>query len=599
MDISVKEALLKDPRVLEDLTAQGLGALRTPEVQRKIVDICQERFPDEADHTRTTVSSWADDDEVAQKVVEALPNQKTPELIMMIQQYWASLSESVEAFVRAGRTSVKLLAFLGGLFSSVLALLYMGNIVSDIEDPSALLVVFYQFLFGVLTAITQAGPVVFSKVDALQNLQHKVAKQAPFLLTDWGSGLFVFWQGLWWIHEDLGQVVASVEGIYLCVVGVLFILLNFGIGNFGYADPVAIQGRLSTTSSIASRSRRGTRTSSGDVELVSLTSNDAQTTGTGVAGSSASAASAGHSGDGGSGRVSSAGARGSVRFAAGTHGGPPMSAAQSASSAQPSAVPSSDAKPVSPQQPVASPAGKPATQVEPASSVQPSATPAKPVTQMEPASPEPPSASPAKPVTQIATASSVQPAPSPAKPVTQVEPASPEQSAASPAKPATQEQQASPEQPAASPAKPVTHQVETSSSVHPAAPPATAVTQVEPASPVTPATQAQPASLPSSQPTVAAGIQQDMGKAKETEDVKSTGNVAQTGPQPAVTATVEEGVAQPASTSAAPAVDKNAVNTTQPTSETATATTVVKDTGVAKDPLSPPAAVTVNKDVGK
>eukprot|EP00927_Polykrikos_kofoidii_P016934 TRINITY_DN17696_c0_g2_i1.p1 TRINITY_DN17696_c0_g2~~TRINITY_DN17696_c0_g2_i1.p1 ORF type:complete len:642 (+),score=110.59 TRINITY_DN17696_c0_g2_i1:34-1959(+) len=637
MDISVKEALLNDPRVLEDLTAQGLGALRTPEVQRKIVDICLERFPDDADNTRTTVNSWADDDEVVQKVIEALPNQRTPEWIMMIKKCWASISDSVEAFARAGRTSVKLLAFVGGVFSSVLALLYMANIVSDIRDPSELLVLIYQFLFGVLIAIVQASPFKFAKVGALHDLQNNVVKQVPFLLTDVGSGLFVFWQGLWWIHEDLGQVVASLGGVYLCVVGVLFILVDFG---------------FEIAPSIASRSRRDTKTSvNGDVELVPLTSNDANAMETGVASSSASAASAGHAGNGGSGCVSSATSRGNVRFAAGTQGAPPVSAAQPASPGQPvpqvkvqpaasPAKPASEANLVSREQPVASPAkpvtqvepaspvqsaaspAKPETLVEPASPVQPAASPAKPVTKVEPASPEQPLASPAKPetqvelaspeqpsalpakpVTQVETASSVQPAASPAKPVTQVEPASTLKPAASPAKPATQAEAASPEQPAALPAKPVT-QVETASSVQPVAPPAKPVAQVELAS-----------------PAMAAGVQQDMGKAKEPADVESTGNVAQAAQHPAVAATVDQSVGnptepasqaaaatvngstvnaeQPASPLPAPNIDKNAINATQPTLQTDTGTAVVKCTSVAKDPESTPAAVAVSKDVGK
>lgn len=226
-DDTVKEALLKDPRVQEQLRKRGEDALSDPAVQQKIISICQDRFPDVAEQVAQNVAEWADDPEVQRKVRDAA------------KQTLFTGPSRVLALIEQGPSGVRVLAFGGGVASAALAFLSMLNIIQQIAHPIDWIIDSYQLMFSLTTMLFEANPDTIQSVGVLTRWYDYAIKWAPFLTTALGRGLFMVFQGTLWIREsNLTDIPSIAVGTYMIFVGGVLVALHWGVMPMHVAESI-------------------------------------------------------------------------------------------------------------------------------------------------------------------------------------------------------------------------------------------------------------------------------------------------------------------------------------------------------------------------
>lgn len=216
----VRDAVLKDPRVQEALRNAGEAALKDPKVQEQMVATCKEKFPDAVDK----VKDWAHDPETQKKAKEYAS--------AGLACVAAAPSQALH-LIEQGPAGLRLLAFFGSLFSLVWASLTVINIIGKVLTLSLVdyLLAVYQVFFSLTTMLFEAKPEWVQKIPGLSRYQHILMEKCKFMTEVSGRGMFYVFQGTLWLAR-LGSVfdlLTLALGLYMIAIGVLHILMYFGI----------------------------------------------------------------------------------------------------------------------------------------------------------------------------------------------------------------------------------------------------------------------------------------------------------------------------------------------------------------------------------
>jgi len=227
MDPKMQDALLTDHRVQQSIKRAGNNALADPEVQKQILEACQEKFPEYANQAATQVKSWAKDPAVQAKA-KAYANAAL--------DYVSKAGDHLLTQIEQGPAGVRVLAFLGSLASASLAVMSLIDVFSVFSHIILYMVSVYQFIFSLTTMIFEAKPewiqktqqtCPFLKVDTYQDL---LMENCKFLSLTSGRGIFYIFQGtLWLAFASLTELLNLAVGSFLCFIGALHVMMHFGI----------------------------------------------------------------------------------------------------------------------------------------------------------------------------------------------------------------------------------------------------------------------------------------------------------------------------------------------------------------------------------
>lgn len=139
-------------------------------------------------------------------------------------------AELVAKYVEQGPDGIRVLAFLGGLFSFLLSALTLVNPLELLTNPIEYVVCLYQAAFACTTMLMECDPDWTKKIQALQDYQHWLDDQAKFLLRVYGRGLFYLFQGsLWLLNAGLFSPICILCGLWMVGVGVIFLCMHYGV----------------------------------------------------------------------------------------------------------------------------------------------------------------------------------------------------------------------------------------------------------------------------------------------------------------------------------------------------------------------------------
>jgi len=227
MDASTQEALLKDPRVQESIKKAGQNALSDPAVQAMILETCKEKFPEKASQAAGAVKEWAKD---------PATQEKAKQYAGVALGYAANAGENFMKKLEQGPAAVRFLAFLGGAASFVLSVFALFDVLHIFAHPISYCIGVYQCLFSLTTILFEASPETLQKAEAtcpflkVSTYQDLLIVNAKFLALNGGRGLFYIFQGTLWLFSshffDFPHIAC---GLYLGFIGVIHVLMHFGI----------------------------------------------------------------------------------------------------------------------------------------------------------------------------------------------------------------------------------------------------------------------------------------------------------------------------------------------------------------------------------
>merc|ERR1712187_698824 len=136
--------------------------------------------------------------------------------------------------VQQGSPCVRLLAFAVSLLSCALSFLHLFNMGTFFSNIVLYLVAIYQVIFSLTTMLFEAKPQWVQAFEEKTTLpisryQDLLIDNAKFLSTAGGRGLFYFFQGTLWLALAMHSFLNSLCGGLFCIVGVVHILMHFGI----------------------------------------------------------------------------------------------------------------------------------------------------------------------------------------------------------------------------------------------------------------------------------------------------------------------------------------------------------------------------------
>eukprot|EP00928_Gymnodinium_smaydae_P019914 TRINITY_DN17676_c0_g1_i1.p1 TRINITY_DN17676_c0_g1~~TRINITY_DN17676_c0_g1_i1.p1 ORF type:complete len:370 (+),score=78.81 TRINITY_DN17676_c0_g1_i1:122-1231(+) len=232
MDLSIRDALLSDPKVKEAFEKAGVAALSNPDVQQAILDQCAERFPKASAAAREQIQQWASDPDV---------KAKAEELRLVAMKYAATAASYAGAaaaeagdqllgVIEQGPAGVRLMAFAGGVASLVLACTALVDPRSALANVIGYTISLYQTLFSLTAMLFEAKAEWIQAISGLSSYQSSLLENAKFLSTAGGRGLFYAFQGtLWLAFASMTELFEVGCGLFLCFVGLLHILMHFGV----------------------------------------------------------------------------------------------------------------------------------------------------------------------------------------------------------------------------------------------------------------------------------------------------------------------------------------------------------------------------------
>lgn len=221
MDPAVQEALLKDPKIQAMIKDAGESALKDPAVQAEIVRQCQEKFPGAAAAASEQVQAWANDPAVQEQA-----KQYAGQALL----YAGQAGDKFVGLIEQGPAGVRFLAFIGGVGSLVNAGLSLVNPLMLVFGTVTYVVAVYQCLFAITTMLFEAPPEYIAKVPGANGYQDMLMVKAKFLTENAGRGLFYIFQGsLWLAFASMTNIDDLIVGCYLCFIGLLHVLMHFGI----------------------------------------------------------------------------------------------------------------------------------------------------------------------------------------------------------------------------------------------------------------------------------------------------------------------------------------------------------------------------------
>eukprot|EP00931_Biecheleriopsis_adriatica_P063180 TRINITY_DN38228_c0_g1_i1.p1 TRINITY_DN38228_c0_g1~~TRINITY_DN38228_c0_g1_i1.p1 ORF type:complete len:252 (+),score=52.04 TRINITY_DN38228_c0_g1_i1:24-758(+) len=240
MDPQLQETLLKDPRVQASLQNAGEQALKDPSVQQAILDAAKERGPEIAAAVRDQVSAWAQD-----PALQAKAKQYAGQAAAMASQAVAGGAQMFADQISQGPAGLRVLAFAAGATSFAVCVLEILGIESVLTGPSKFIIAGFQALFAITTMLFEMPADWVAAVPGVTHYQDMIMDEARFMTRAGGRGLFyVFQAALWFAFVTLLAVVHLAAAVSMLTVGVLHILMAYGVMPQSIAqkvryDPVA------------------------------------------------------------------------------------------------------------------------------------------------------------------------------------------------------------------------------------------------------------------------------------------------------------------------------------------------------------------------
>merc|ERR1719181_1058780 len=94
----------------------------------------------------------------------------------------------------------------------------------------------FQFIFAFTTAMFEIPPEYVTKIQTtvsfipIDKYQTMLIEYCKFFTLVAGRGLFYIFQGnLWFVFANLSALLEYVIGAYLCFIGLLHVLMHFGV----------------------------------------------------------------------------------------------------------------------------------------------------------------------------------------------------------------------------------------------------------------------------------------------------------------------------------------------------------------------------------
>jgi hypothetical protein len=214
--------LFKNPAVQDAMKAAGEDALKSPEVQDMLIKKAKETMtPENAAIVANKAKEWAQDPEVQAKARYAAG---------MAMEAAGALGQKVMGCIEQGPAGVRFLSFLGGVASAVAAIIYLIAFHHFFQHPIEYMQCVFKVGFGLSTSLFELPPEYMQKVPFLNKYQDMLMKWCAFLTLNMGRGLFYFYQGIsWLILFEFGDIIDGMVGVYMMIIGILHILMHFGI----------------------------------------------------------------------------------------------------------------------------------------------------------------------------------------------------------------------------------------------------------------------------------------------------------------------------------------------------------------------------------
>eukprot|EP00440_Ansanella_granifera_P015745 gb/GFBE01017101.1/.p1 GENE.gb/GFBE01017101.1/~~gb/GFBE01017101.1/.p1 ORF type:complete len:338 (+),score=99.74 gb/GFBE01017101.1/:1-1014(+) len=224
LDPSVRDAVLKDPKVQEAVRKVGQDALNDPDVQRQILETLQEKFPQAASAAKDKILEWANDPEV-QRQAYAVAG-------VAADYAWQSVSQ-VTALIEQGPTGVRVLAFAGGVAAFVKSFIVLLGLLNPVDVAVHLpyyVVMGYEGIFAISTMLFEAKPEWIEQISGLNAYQSMLLDKAKFLAETGGRGLFYGFQGtLWLCFASFTNLLELGLGLWFLFMAFLHISMHFGV----------------------------------------------------------------------------------------------------------------------------------------------------------------------------------------------------------------------------------------------------------------------------------------------------------------------------------------------------------------------------------
>eukprot|EP00747_Dinoflagellata_sp_TGD_P167903 gnl/TRDRNA2_/TRDRNA2_193202_c0_seq1.p1 gnl/TRDRNA2_/TRDRNA2_193202_c0~~gnl/TRDRNA2_/TRDRNA2_193202_c0_seq1.p1 ORF type:complete len:261 (-),score=51.56 gnl/TRDRNA2_/TRDRNA2_193202_c0_seq1:111-893(-) len=232
------QELLKDPKVQEAVKKAGKDALNDPNVQKQIVDTCKEKFPQIAAQAAQQVQVWANDPEVRKQAYfyAGMAGQYA-------LKYGGEAAENTLHLIEQGPAGVRLLAFGSSTASCVVGVMHVIDFSKIFGHLFMWILSVYQIMFALTTMLFEAKPEWIQKVGFANSYQEMLMQKAPFLSEVMGRGLFYIFQGTMWVgHFDFGEFLSLLVGLALIAVGVLHVLMAYGVMPQQVAEKLRTKG---------------------------------------------------------------------------------------------------------------------------------------------------------------------------------------------------------------------------------------------------------------------------------------------------------------------------------------------------------------------
>jgi len=217
---------LQDPRVQQSLVNAGEAALKDPEVQRQIIEACKDRFPEYAAEAKAQVKVWANDPKV---------QAKAKSMAKAAVQFIGSAGEQILKKIEQGPAGVRFLAFVASATSGGLAVMSLLNVLLIFSHLVLYMVSVYQLLFSLTTMLFEMNPDWVVTIEEKSRIpvsayQDMLLVNARFLSLTGGRGLFYLFQGtLWLSFASFTELFKLAAGLFLLFVGLLHVLMHFGV----------------------------------------------------------------------------------------------------------------------------------------------------------------------------------------------------------------------------------------------------------------------------------------------------------------------------------------------------------------------------------
>lgn len=224
---NVKKQIMEDKKVQAAVQEQAakmggdvVGALRSPEVQRQILDTCKQTFPQYAVVLKEKIMDFAGDPEV---------QKQAKKYAAIAGNYVLGAGGALVAQIQQGPKGVRFLGFIGGVASVVISVMGLLSPFAAFFHPVKFVLSAYQLVFAATTSLFEAPPEYIQKVSGLDRYQDMLMDKAKFLAETFGRGTFYIFQGSLWLSlAHLADPWELAVGAWLVFVGTLNLLVHFG-----------------------------------------------------------------------------------------------------------------------------------------------------------------------------------------------------------------------------------------------------------------------------------------------------------------------------------------------------------------------------------